>query len=109
MRRSFRASLLIALLATAFAMAGISITRREDSSDASGDKLFRRKRLRCHDLHMATRPVRPEAADSLVLAMRRYDPRWISTEEISFLAQYVRDYHARRNSSIHSQSKRRLP
>ncbi len=77
--------------------------------DASAEKLFRRKCVRCHDLRTATRPVRPEAADSLVYAMRRYDTRWIKTEEVPVLAHYVREYHARRNSPIQSHSQRSTP
>lgn len=77
--------------------------------DSLAERLFRQRCVRCHDLRMATRPIRPQAADSLVHAMRRYDPRWIKTEEVPVLVHFVREYHARRKSLIQSQSKRRIP
>ncbi|HXG00565.1 MAG TPA: hypothetical protein VNL69_07255 [Bacteroidota bacterium] len=78
-------------------------------TDSAAAKLFRLRCLRCHDLRMATRPVRPDAADSLVHTMRRYDPRWIKPEEIPALIKHVRALQARRISSIQSQSERSTP
>ena len=106
--------LLIPSLALVAAASGINrtgdtTTTSNSASPEEAEKLFRRKCLRCHDLRMATRPVRPEAADSLVHAMRRYDPRWITKEDVPVLVHYVRDYNARRNSLIQSQSKRSTP
>lgn len=109
--RSFILLSLFPLLAAA----APEISRKADTSATNSvskeqaEKLFRQKCLRCHDLRMATRPVRPEAADSLVHAMRRYDPRWITTEDVPILVHYVRAYNARRNSPIQSQSKRSTP
>ncbi|MEP0823199.1 MAG: hypothetical protein HRF44_10160 [Ignavibacterium sp.] len=76
--------------------------RGPEPTDAAGEKLFRQRCLRCHDLRMATRPIRPDAADSLVQAMRRYDTRWIKDREAPVLADYLRAYHTRRHLRIHS-------
>jgi len=77
------------------------------SRDTSAELLFRHKCLRCHDMKMALRRVRPEAADSLVRAMRKYDPKWITPSDIPSLTKYVREMNTRRNPQIQSQSSRR--
>ncbi len=82
---------------------------RSESGDASAEQLFRRKCLRCHDAKMALRPVRPEAADSLVRAMRKYDPKWITPSDVPTLAEYVRELNVHRNPHIQSQSSRSQP
>jgi hypothetical protein len=77
---------------------------RSESGDASAEQLFRRKCLRCHDMKMALRPVRPEAADSLVHAMRKYDPKWITPSDVPLLTEYVRELNTRPHPHIQSQS-----